>query len=141
MKVVIDTNVILDALLARTPWNRDAEEIFLSAAQGKGEFCITANTVTDIYDLVHTYLKDREQSLDTMNKLFQLFPIVNTAAEDCINALYSEVSNYEAAVLSEIAKRTEMDYIVTRNTKDFSQSCVKTVSPEEFLRIANKGTE
>jgi len=32
MRILADTNVIIDALTSREPWNKSAEEIFLMAA-------------------------------------------------------------------------------------------------------------
>lgn len=48
MKVVVDTNVILDALAKREPWNNEADQIFIMAANQRIEAYITANSVTDI---------------------------------------------------------------------------------------------
>lgn len=134
MKVIVDTNVILDALTGRQPWNKEAEEIFLRAAKGKEEYYITANTVTDIYYLLRKHLKNRESVIGVMSKLFQLFMILDTNAEDCINALHSEMKDYEDAVLAEVAKRNKVDYIVTRNVKDYINSSVEAVISGYFLK-------
>lgn len=133
MKVIVDTNVILDALAAREPWNKDAEEIFLSAAQCQGDYYITANVVTDIYYLLKKYLKNRDMVVSIMGKLFQLFMIYDTNAEDCINALHSDMADYEDAVLAEVAKRNKVDYIITRNVKDYANSSIKAIPPKDFL--------
>ncbi len=133
MKAIVDTNVILDALTGREPWNKEAEEIFLSAAQCKGDYYITANVVTDIYYLLKKHLKNRDMVVGTMGKLFQLFMIYDTSAEDCINALHSGVADYEDAVLAEVAKRNKVDYIITRNLKDYAKSSIESILPKDFL--------
>lgn len=138
MRVIVDTNVILDALTGRQPWNREAEEIFLLVAKGKEDYYITANTVTDIYYLVRKHLKNRELVIGVMSKLFQLFMILDTSAEDYINALHSEIMDYEDAVLAEVAKRNKTDYIITRNVKDYGSGSVKAISPEDFLKDERK---
>ena len=134
MKVIVDTNVVLDALTGRQSLNKEAEEIFLLAAQCKGDYYITANVATDIYYLVRKHLKSREMVISVMNKLFQLFMIYNTNAEDCIDALHSEINDYEDAVLVEVAKRNKVDYIITRNVKDYINSSIEAILPEDFLK-------
>ena len=62
-----------------------------------------------------------------------LFRLTDTYAEDCINALHSKMTDYEDAVMDETAVRTGMDYIVTRNIKDYKHSKVKATTPSDFL--------
>ena len=73
MKVLIDTNVILDALIARPQFKDDAERLFLIAADDSIVACITASTVTDIYYLLSKYLKSKVESKIVLQKLFVLF--------------------------------------------------------------------
>ena len=47
MRILADTNVIIDALTSREPWNKSAEEIFLMAANHTIEMYITASSATD----------------------------------------------------------------------------------------------
>ena len=98
------------------------------------EYYITADVVTDSYDLLIKDLKNRDAVVNVMGERFQLFMIYDTNAEDCINALHSGVVDYEDAVLAEVAKRNKVDYIITRNEKDYVQSVVKSISPKEFLQ-------
>jgi predicted nucleic acid-binding protein len=73
MKVLIDTNVILDALIARPQFKDDAEQLFLIAAEDGIVACITASSVTDIYYLLSKYLKSKVESKIVLQKLFVLF--------------------------------------------------------------------
>ena len=65
-----------------------------------------------------------------LNKLLMIFEVLDTAGMDCRHAIPSEISDFENAV---IAVRTEMDCIVTRNIKDFANSCLPVFTTEEFL--------
>jgi predicted nucleic acid-binding protein len=49
LKALVDTNVILDAIAAREPFRRDAENIVLMAAEEKMEGFISAKSAADIY--------------------------------------------------------------------------------------------
>lgn len=69
MKVLINTNVIIDALTSREPWNKNAETIFIMAANHMIDMYITAGAATDIYYLVRKYLHSADQAKQVMGKL------------------------------------------------------------------------
>lgn len=135
MKVLIDTNIIIDALTTRTPWNQNAEKLFFMAANHTAQMYITSNTATDIYYLLRKYLQSTEESKQTMSKLFSLFGILDVTGNDCINALSSSIPDYEDAVLEQSALRSDIDYIVTRNIKDYTFSSISALLPEDFIAL------
>ena len=49
MRILIDTCIIIDALQNRDPWGKDAQQIFLLAANRKFDGFLTAKSITDIY--------------------------------------------------------------------------------------------
>jgi len=134
MRVLIDTCVIVDVLQSREPFFADAQRIFILAANQQFIGCITAKSTTDIYYLAHRLTHDDKSSRTVLSKLFTLFEVVDTAGMDCRRAIPSEVSDYEDVVMIETALRTEVDCIVTRNTRDYSKSPVTVYSPEEFIK-------
>lgn len=133
MNVLIDTNVILDALIARSQFKDDAEKMFLLAAEDKIGACITASSVTDIYYLLSKHLKSRDQSKLSLQKLFALFRILDVTGIDCERALELPMPDYEDALIAACANRSKIDCIVTRNLKDFANSPVRIMSPADFL--------
>lgn len=135
MKILVDTNIIIDALTSRQPWNHNAEQIFYMAANHTAEMYITANTATDIYYLLRKHLRNTELARETMSKLFSIFPILDVTAAHCINALSSAVTDFEDAVLEQTAFGAHMDYIVTRNIKDFRYSSIRVLLPEDFITL------
>lgn len=137
MRVLLDTCVILDALESRQPFSKDAEELFLAAANNLFTGCITAKASTDIYYLMHRHTHSDKASREVLNKLFSLFEVVDTAGMDCRRAIPSPVLDFEDAVMIETAARTEATYIVTRNLKDFARSPVPVLSPKDFLAALN----
>lgn len=135
MDVLIDTNVVLDALVSREPFSEAAQKIFLLAAEDEINAFLTANSVADVYYLLHKYLHRKSGCRETLIKLFALFDILDVTASDCKNALELEMSDYEDALLASCAKRKRMDCIVTRNLKDFVKSPVKAISPDDFISV------
>ena len=131
----MDTNVIIDALTSREPWNKSAEKIFLMGANHFVDLYITASSATDIYYLLRKYIKDTAHSKQIMSKLYSLIGILDVTAANCVEALASPISDYEDAVLEKVASSKEMDYIVTRNRKDYQAGTVKEMLPDDFIRM------
>ena len=80
-------------------------------------------------------LQNRQPFASDAQKLFSLFDVVDTFGIDCINAVSSQMGDYEDAVMSETAERNSIDYIVTRNIKDYSKSKVQVITPSVFLGL------
>ena len=118
MKILIDTNVVIDALTSREPFNKSAEKLFIMSANNIVDMYITASSATDIYYLVRKYLHNTESSKQIMKKLYSLIGILEVREEDCIEALESKITDYEDAVLEKVARRSGMEYIITRNQKN-----------------------
>lgn len=135
MTALLDTNVIIDALQSRKPWDKDAEAIFLEAARDSFRGCITAKSATDIYYLCHHLIHDDAATRKLLSKLFLLFQVLDTAGIDVQKALASKVPDYEDAVMIETALREGCDCIVTRNIKDYSKSSLPVYPPERFLQL------
>ncbi|MCI5857720.1 MAG: PIN domain-containing protein [Agathobacter sp.] len=124
----------MDALTAREPWNESAEKIFLMAANHTIDMYITASSATDIYYLIRKHLHNSETARTVMEKLYSLTGILDVTANDCIDALASPIGDYEDAIIEKVASRTEMDYIVTRNIKDYLAGSTKIILPDEFVK-------
>ena len=132
MKVLVDTNVIIDGLQSRKGFLEDAGLVMLRACDYDGY--IAASSVTDIFYLQRRFFHDKQQAKENLADLLRIFKVLDTTAEDCKNALRSEVADFEDAVLMESAMRAGVDAIVTRNKKDFQGSSVNVYDPVEFLR-------
>ena len=137
MRVLLDTNILLDVIEVRKEFFDDSSMVVLLAAEYDG--FIAASSVTDIYYVEHKRNRSKEKTKTIMDKLFKLFNILDTTAEDCRNALRSDTPDYEDAVLVESAKRNDIDCIVTRNAKDFRDSGIPVYTPIEFLKVLKTG--
>lgn len=135
MKILLDTNIIIDALTSREPWNKSAEKIFLMSANHTVDMYITASSATDIYYLLRKFIKDTTQSKKIMSKLYMIVGILDVTAENCMEALASSINDYEDAVVEKVALSKKMDYIVTRNIKDYKEGTVKVILPDDFIRM------
>lgn len=135
MKILVDTNVIIDALTSRELWNEGAEQIFIMAANHIIDMYITASSATDIYYLLRKYIHSTEQTKQIMGKLYSLIGILEVTEVDCVDALASAISDYEDAVVERVAVNMKVDYIVTRNVKDYQNATVKVIQPDELVEL------
>ena len=141
MKVLIDTSVIVDVLQSREPFYKNAQKLFLLAANQRFTGYISAKSVTDIYYLSHRLTHDNKKARDILSRLTDIFEIADTTGTDCRRAIPSAVSDYEDAVMIETAVREGMDCIVTRNTRDYSKSGIPVFIPDGLIRFLEKEQE
>lgn len=138
MKILVDTNVIIDALTSREPWNESAEKIFIMAANRIVDMYITASSATDIYYLIRKHLHNTEAAKQVMGKLYSLMGILEVTGTDCVEAIASAISDYEDAVMEKVAFRKNMDYIVTRNIKDYQAGNTPVMLPDDFIKLMER---
>jgi predicted nucleic acid-binding protein len=132
MKVLIDTNVILDVLIIREPhFEYSAAFLKLCGTQETG--MIVASQTTDIFYLLRREGQDALSAKAVIQKLISNIKVIDVTATDVKNALASDMSDYEDALLAFGGKRRKVDCIITRNEKDFKQSPVPTLTPQAFL--------
>lgn len=132
MKVLIDTNLVLDLLLNRKPFVVNAVKVFEQAEKGHIETYLTANSVTDIvYILRKAYSGD--QIREHLHNMFGFIKIMSVTASDIFGAFKLEMPDYEDALLMQCAKAGGIDFIVTRNKKDFQNCPVECLSLEEWV--------
>lgn len=133
MRVLVDTCVIIDVLQKREPFYEDAVTLFLLNANQKFDGFITAKAVTDIYYLTHRKVHSDKDTRNIVSKLCELFRILDTTHTDVQKAIFSEVSDFEDAVMIETAIRSGMDCVVTRNIRDYSKANIMVYTPDRFI--------
>jgi predicted nucleic acid-binding protein len=136
MKVLFDTNVILDYLVQREPFYRDSREVIFLSAEKKLDGIIGAGSIADIYYICKKEYQNTEKPLNLILDLLKLVTLVDTKAHDVNNALAFNMSDFEDAIIAATALRETAEYIITRNVKDFGQSPIQAVTPSDFLRKA-----
>lgn len=133
MKALLDTCVIMDAVQNREPFARDAQAIFLAAANETFMGCVTAKAMTDIYYLTHRCTHDSGTAKTITGRIGLLFAILDTTESDIRRTLASNLPDFEDAVMIETALRENMDCIVTRDLSDYQTAPLPVYAPEEFL--------
>lgn len=135
MVILLDTNIILDLALQRQPYFEEAIAIFKLIDKSNIRACVTASSITDIYYIVKKS-KNHNEAIAIIKNIIQYFEIISVDKEIIIRAIESSMKDFEDAIQSFAALSENIDYIVTRNIKDFENSKVLAISPQEFLLIA-----
>lgn len=134
MKVLFDTNIILDVLLDRKPFSEHALYLMSKVERSEINGFLCATTVTTIHYLLSKNL-DKEKAITSINSIMSLFEIASVNRLVIENALKSKFTDFEDSVLHESARHAGAEYIITRNIKDFKKSQIPVFSPSEFLSI------
>jgi predicted nucleic acid-binding protein len=133
MRVLVDTNVILDVLSRREP-HFESSASFLRLCGTRITGCIAASQTTDIFYLLRREGKDTASAKDAIRKLTDNMTVLDIRAADVQDALAGDMPDYEDALLSCCAHRQNVRYIITRNEKDYGGSQVPVLSPQGFLQ-------
>jgi len=138
MTVLLDTNIIMDALQERRPFDAAAKEILLRA-QNKEFICyFTANAATDIFYL-YSKVRGLKSARQVLNFLLATYKVVSVTHEDCLNTMSMPIEDFEDALVSACAKKAEADYIISRDNKFLRKnSLVKVIEPKKFLQLCFK---
>ena len=132
MKVLFDTNVILDVLLDREPFVHDSLYLLSKVEQSEITGFVCATTITTIHYLASKAL-GADEALRHINSLLSLFVIAPVNRLVLENALQSKINDFEDAVLHEAAQHAGAKYIVTRNNIDFKKSRLAVFEPLELV--------
>ena len=132
MKILIDTNVILDVLCNRKEFVDDSLKVFKYCEANQITGCISALSVPNIVYIMRKEL-DGEKVKEILTTLTSLFTVIDLRESDLTKAVDMDFSDYEDALQSVCATRAKVNYIVTRNIKDFKNSTVPAIKPSELF--------
>ena len=130
--MLVDTNVILDVLLDRSPFVENSSAIMGNIERRELTGILGATTVTTIHYLACKIIGKRAGTA-VITKLLQIYQVAPVDQQVLLLALHSGFKDCEDAVLHAAAIQAGADAIVTRNTKDFTAAELPVYTPEEFL--------
>lgn len=134
MRVLIDTNIILDVLNNRGEYLASSFAIWKLCKEERIHGYISALSVPNIIYIMRKEL-DPERTEELICKMSTIFEILDLKNSDLIHAAKMKLKDFEDAVQMITAQRIRADYIVTRNIRDFTESKTPAVKPEELLEM------
>lgn len=138
MRVLVDTNVLLDYLLEREPYGDAAREIIKACQQRKIDGCIAAHSVTNMFYIMRKNFSSKERR-EILLDICMLFEVVGIDKKRLQRALKNErFDDFEDCLQSECAEAFGADYIVTRNISDYQYSNIPCIRPDGLCKILGK---
>lgn len=135
MKILIDTNVLIDYIAEREPYFQDSRRILLACSENKISGCIAAHSINNIFYILRKSIPETERR-EILKKLCIITTVIGVDKKKLINALdNAEFSDMEDCLQTECAAYFSADYIVTRNIKDFEKSSVVPILPSDFVKM------
>ena len=131
-KLLVDTNVVLDVILARAPWDADAVLLLDAISRGQATGFVAGHAVTTVHYVVER-AQGRAAAITAVSDLLQLVDIVALGRADFQRALSLGIGDYEDAVQVAACLKIGADVLVTRNARDFKGAPVVTLSAGELL--------
>lgn len=133
MRVLVETDVILDVLQKREPFFTDSYRALRRALENDAECLISASAATDIFYVLRKSLGSAQQAKEHIDQLARVVSFADVQGMDIHTALMRAMPDFEDAVVDAVAERSGASYILTRNIKDFTGSVVPAILPADFL--------
>jgi len=133
MKLLIDNNIIIDVFQDRKPFSEYSTKILKLIELGDYEGYITANSVTDIFYVLKRSIKDYKKVYNYIRLLLEILTIIDVTSDDIFQALDAESNDFEDELISVCAYKENVDFIISRNSKDFKKSKIQAIEPKVFL--------
>jgi len=132
---LLDSDVVLDFLLKRTPFNVVAKELFTLALNEKIEICISSLAIANIYYLLQKAI-GKAESLILIREILNFSKILSVGQHEILEAIISDFLDLEDSIQHQTAlNNSKIKGIITRNIKDFKKSKLPVYSPESFLSL------
>lgn len=138
--VLVDTNVILDVVLARAPWDRDATLLFDAIAAGDVRGFIAGHAVTTTHYVVERE-RTRQVATSAISDLLQLLAVVALDSADFQRALTLGLKDFEDAVQVAACLRAGAGFLVTRNARDYRGAPIITRSAGEVIAMLRAASQ
>ena len=134
MKIMCDTNIIMDILLAREPFADDSCTVLTLCEEHRMDGFVSSSSITDIYYLVRKHTHSTELAYKAVGKLLEIVKVCSVTNNDVLMAFQKKAKDFEDCLMAVCAKSIHCDYIITRNKKDFEEFDIPLLTPSELLQ-------
>lgn len=137
IKIFLDTNILVDLMADRKPFSKQAIEIFKSTEQNKTQLFTSSHSIATAQYLLKKYVEEKELRKIIFN-LLEFLNVIPVDMDVLKKGLRSNHKDFEDAIQILCASSImEINYIVTRNTKDFKTSEISVLAPDEMCLKLN----
>ncbi len=131
----LDTNIVIDFMADRKPFSESAAQLFNFALLGNVKIYISAVSYNNIYYILRQSFSNL-QTIHLLNELSEMAEMVDVTKDIIQKSLKSDFKDFEDAIQYNCAlSLNTIDFIVTRDTKDFKKSSLPVMNPQEAASI------
>jgi len=134
MKLLIDTDVVLDVMLKREGF-KDSDAVMALSKHDDIQVYVAASSITEIYHIVRANCGDRIQAFDMLDHLVHQVIIADVSHKEISRAMNLAWDDFEDALQCSIAISVGADYVVTKNVDRYISPRVRVMSPEQLLEL------
>jgi len=132
LSVLEDINVILDVLQKREPFYAASAGVLAILETGAAQGFVAAHTITTLFYLIQKG-KNSSEARATITNLLQFLKVASVTQETIEQALNLEFRDFEDAVQMISAVQYKVDFLITRNVKDYKAALLPIMQPIDFL--------
>lgn len=137
MKVFLDTNILIDFLAARQPFAEEAIALFQLADNGEIELMVSDLTIINTIYVLRRMQYGLLEIYDALDDIRPLLTITSMGATVIDRCLEHRSDDFEDEMQYFSAVDANVDYIITRNKKDFDFGDSAVMTPQEFFDEQN----
>ena len=133
--IFLDTNVLIDFFADRKPFSIEAARLFNYSFKKKIRIYISAVSYNNIYYILRQSCSHTE-TIKMLTELSEWTDIIDVSKDIINKSLKSDFKDFEDAIQYNCAKSlNKIDFIVTRDTKDFKTSSLPILTPKEAVTL------
>ena len=130
--IFVDTNIVIDLLAKREPFNKEAQDLFTLGDKNEVNLFISSLTFANAYYSIVRHHKEVDAK-KYLSKFKVLVTILSLDAKAIELALASDFKDFEDGLQYFTAMDNEADVIITRNKKDFANANIPVMTAGEYL--------
>lgn len=137
MKVLLDTNVLIDYFAAREPYYRDAFKLRIMQEFGDVELWTSVGSFTDIAYILRNETSST-QLQDSFRACLSFLHVCSLDQTDLQLACNEQWEDFEDCMIEQCARKVKAEFLLTRDSKGISDSAATVLNPQEFIALISK---
>jgi len=134
IRILVDLNVVIDVIQNRQPFYEDSAGVLDVVARREVSGWLAAHSVTTLYYVI-SRIRNREAAVNAVTGLLESFTVATVDDTVIRKALSLGWTDFEDAVQMAATVADDIDYLITRNIKDFQNGPVPVIQPAAFLAL------
>lgn len=132
-KVLVDSNIFVDFMFHREPYYNLSEKVIGLCENKKIKGYVTTSILMDLHYIFKRMSHSKANADMAIMEIMKVFDVVDINKKDIVYSISINSKDFEDSIIENCAYRNSLDYIVTRNIKDFENTNIKILMPDELI--------